>query len=110
MVTSKEVKEWLKSHGKTYVWLANQIYVSPHTVNGWLSNGKSIPKLRQEQIRDFIACYEQERAGEHALQSCLTLALDAEMFDCWNEAAGREGKLIREWVIDSLDQIARGER
>lgn len=44
-----EVKQWLKSHGFDYKWMADQCGVSEITVRNWMSQ-KAIPPLKQQLI------------------------------------------------------------
>lgn len=39
-------------------------------------------------------------------ESTLSLTVPAEVFDTWNEAAMRDGKLLREWAVDALIEAA----
>lgn len=42
-------------------------------------------------------------------ESTLSLTVPAEVFDSWNEAAMRDGKLLREWAVDALIEAAEDE-
>lgn len=48
-----EVKQWLKSHGLGYKWLAEQCGVSEITVRNWMSQ-KAVPVLKQRLVRRII--------------------------------------------------------
>lgn len=44
-----EIKQWLKSHGLDYRWVAEQCGVSEITVRNWMSK-KNIPPLKQQLL------------------------------------------------------------
>ena len=104
-----EIKIWLKSIKKNHAWLAEQCCASIHSINGWLSSGKKITLARQAQIARLM---EQYPAGTSASsisdapENTLVLTADASTFDAWNEAAAREGKLLRQWACDVLTEQA----
>lgn len=106
MISRDQVKDWLKDKGKTYAWLARQIYANANTVNGWLGNGKPIPKLRQEQIAAFMESYDKSGVSGKGADNSLLLSVDAKTFDRWNVAASKSGKLLRQWAVDGLNSLS----
>lgn len=104
-----EIKIWLKSIKKNHAWLAEKCCASIHSVNGWLSSGKKITPARQAQIARLM---EQYPAGtstssiSDAPENTLVLTADESTFDAWNEAAARDGKLLRQWACDVLTEQA----
>lgn len=108
-MTPCEIKTWLKNHKKTHAWLAEKMFSSIHSVNGWLSSGKPIPARRLAQI---VSIMEQYPAGTSASsipdtpENTLVLTADESTFDAWNEAAARDGKLLRQWACDVLTEHA----
>lgn len=52
----QEIKNWLKRIKKNRKWLAEQLFVSVHTVNNWLSPNSSIPipKSKRAFIQSLI--------------------------------------------------------
>lgn len=104
-----EIKIWLKSIKKNHAWLAEKCCASIHSANGWLSSGKKITPARQAQIARLM---EQYPAGTStssipdAPENTLVLTADESTFDAWNEAAARDGKLLRQWACDVLTEQA----
>lgn len=60
MATPQEIKDWMKRTGKTRQWLAEMTLSSHHTVNGWLSAGKTIPAAKLEMIERLMGEDENE--------------------------------------------------
>lgn len=54
-----------------------------------------------------MARYESDRALQ--LPERLTLEASPDQFDKWNRAALREGKIIRDWAMDALEDAAQEE-
>ncbi len=51
--TTAAIREYLKKNSKDRHWLADQIGVSKHTVDGWFA-GREIPKSASLAIRKLI--------------------------------------------------------
>lgn len=48
-----EIKQWIKSHGLDYRWVAEQCGVSEITVRNWMSK-KNIPPLKQQLLEKVM--------------------------------------------------------
>lgn len=105
----KEVKAWLKAIGQDREWLASQVGAARLTINTWLSTARPIPRRAQVLIASLM---EQYPAGTPASsipgtpENTLVLTADESTFDAWNEAAARDGKLLRQWACDVLTEQA----
>jgi hypothetical protein len=106
---SNSVKVWLKAIRQDRKWLAEQTGSKIRTVNNWLSSSRGIPMQAERLI---LRLMEQYSAGTSASsisdapENTLVLTADASTFDAWNEAAAREGKLLRQWACDVLTEQA----
>lgn len=116
VMDSQSIKFWLKNRRLTREWLAERVFVSKNTVNGWLSSGKPISRQREHQIQNVMNEYDgihsmeiQLRDGGDAGMSKdrVTLDINPETFDLWNRASKESGQLVKEWAIRSLTLLAR---
>lgn len=113
-MTAQEIKRWLKDRKKTHAWLAEQLYVTVHSVNGWLSSGKKITRAREAQIAAVFHHYdgagdaEDLYAAEDASEpdDSVTLYVDRATFDLWDSAAHASGEILRDWATRTLTDAA----
>lgn len=99
------MKVWLRSIGADRFWLASQLGVSKRGVDAWLSSSRPIPQRAARLINQLMEQVEPMSGGKEDKQ-CLVLSVDSVLFDRWNAAATKEGKLIRQWATDVLDVSA----
>lgn len=117
-MTAQEIKRWLKDRKKTHAWLAEQLYVTVHSVNGWLSSGKKITRAREAQIAAVFHHYdaaggaEDLYAAEDAAEpdDSVTLYVDRATFDLWDSAAHASGEILRDWATRTLTDAAMDRR
>lgn len=115
-MTAQDIKQWLKVRKKTHAWLAQQLGVTVHSVNGWLSSGKKITPARLAHIAEVLHLYDMaEQAAdiqvnetplEREHMDSLTLYIDGETFDQWNKAALASGQILRDWATKTLTEAA----
>ena len=68
------VKQWLKSHGLDYRWMADRCGVSEITVRNWMSQ-KNIPPLKQQLIeRVMVQLPAHESSGDQVVAGVLVNA------------------------------------
>lgn len=103
-----EVKTWLKAIGKNREWLAEQCKTGKRIVDSWLSTSRDIPSHAQAMISLLM---DQYPAADNALEvppsvadNAITLTVDDATFDAWNKAATAEGKLLRQWCMDVINE------
>lgn len=116
-MTAQDIKQWLKSRKKTHAWLARQLGVTVHSVNGWLSSGKKITPARLAHIAEAMKKHDvagqaddvmiAETTGDGERVDSITLYIDSATFDLWNAAAMASGQILRDWAINTLIAAAR---
>lgn len=102
----EEVKIWLKAIGKDRSWLADQASTGKRVVDSWLSTSRPIPSHGEAIITLLMTQYPSSAAALPSTddENTLTLTVDTPTFDSWNAAAMEEGKLLRQWAIDVLNE------
>lgn len=53
-MTPDTIKDWLDEQGRDRHWLAGKCGVSKATVDGWLSNGRTIPGTALIVLKDLM--------------------------------------------------------
>ena len=104
----QELKIWLKDIGKNREWLGEKCGVKKRTVDSWFSWG-TITEQTERHLRLLMEQYSAETSASSisaAPENTLVLTADASTFDAVNEAAAREGKLLRQWACDVLTEQA----
>lgn len=117
-MTAQEIKRWLKDRKKTHAWLAEQLYVTVHSVNGWLSSGKKITRAREAQIAAVFHHYDATddahdlyaAEDEEEPDDSVTLYVDRATFDLWDSAAHASGEILRDWATRTLTEAAMEQR
>lgn len=103
-----EIKKWLKDIGKDRDWLAEQCGVTRGGINIWLSSSRPIPrqtgKLVSRLMTQYPATDSIPTTPPSAADNAITLTVDDATFDAWNEAAAAEGKLLRQWCVDVINE------
>ncbi len=110
-----EIKHWLKKRRLNRTWLAERLYVSVNTVNGWLSSGKNISAQRTLQLREIMDEYDgvagddliAEEGEKTTGRDRITIDVQSSTFDLWNRASVDSGELMKEWIIRNLTLLAR---
>lgn len=110
----EEIKAWLKSANRGRDWLAEQTGVAKRTVDNWLSSPQEIPESTQRLIQKLMAddaalLREKDNAAISSPDNFpMTFGLTVTMaqFDKFNALAQEEGKLVREWAVEKLLEIA----
>ena len=70
------VKQWLKSHGLDYRWVAERCGVSEITVRNWMSQ-KNIPPLKQQLIERLMVQLPATAARQEPATSIPGVSVDA---------------------------------
>ena len=107
------VKQWLKSHGLDYRWIAEQCGVSEITVRNWMSQ-KNIPPLKQQLLERVMVQLPAARESEaeaavpgvsvNAALS-LTIQLAPEMYNRLAERAVAMGTTMEQMVAMAITQL-----
>jgi len=103
-MTGKEFAKWMDDAGIDLAAAGAHFGVSQQTIYNWRSTS-GVPASREEwvksRMREFLSSHEFT-----TLPDRVTLEVSAEQFDEWSRAALAEGKILRQWAIDSLDELA----
>lgn len=78
--------------------------VSEQTLYNWRST-VGVPPSRVEWVRGRMAEFEKLESAA-PLPDRLTLEATPDQFDDWNRAALAQGKILRQWAADALDDAA----
>lgn len=107
-MTKTSIKQWLKDIGKNRDWLAEQCGVTRGGINTWLSTSRPIPRQSGRLIERLMSQHPAtDNAPEtppSAADNAITLTVDDATFDAWNKAATAEGKLLRKWCVDVINE------
>lgn len=102
-----DVKAWLKAIGKNRDWLAQQCGVKKRTADNWLSSSQPIStqatRLIERLMEQYPATGNAPATYPSAAENSITLTVNAATFDAWNRAATAEGKLLRQWCVDVIN-------
>lgn len=103
-----DIKQWLKAIGKNRDWLAQQCGITIPTINSIMYGKRPIPKQSGRLIERLMVQYPAvDNAPEtppSAADNAITLTVDDTTFDAWNRAATAEGKLLRQWCVDVINE------
>ncbi len=115
-----EVKQWLKSHGFDYRWMAEQCGVSEITVRNWMSQ-KNIPLLKQRLIKRVmvqmpatLSDKPQESVSGVQVEAALSLTvkLTPELYGRLQAKAAERGlppgELVAQAISELLDESTGG--
>ena len=108
-----EVKAWLKSIKRTRDWLAEECGVKKRTADNWLSSSQPIStqatRLIERLMEQYPAAGNAPATYPSAAENAITLTVDDATFDAWNRAATAEGKLLRQWCVDVINDALRDD-
>ncbi len=108
-----EVKQWLKSHGFDYRWMAEQCGVSEITVRNWMSQ-KNIPLLKQrliERVMVQIPAAQRNKTQDSVngvqveATLSLTVKLPPELYGRLQTKAAERGLSPGELVAQAIAQL-----
>jgi len=106
-MTGKEFAKWMDEVGIDLAAAGAHFGVSNQTIYNWRSTN-GVPASRADwvrsRMRDYISGSEFTSLPER-----ITLEVTPEQFDEWSQAALAEGKILRQWAIDSLDAAAEAD-
>lgn len=112
----KEIKQWLRSHGLGYRWVAEQCGVSEITVRNWMSQ-KNIPPLKQQLLERVMvqmpttltpkSMPEDEVLSGVSVRAsfALTVQLEAGMYDRLAARAAMEGTSMDRMVAVAIAKL-----
>jgi hypothetical protein len=98
----KPLNEWMDAQGITPEQAAEIFGKSVGTIRNWRSGG--VPNNQREWVEKRMV--EWTGAPLPELPDRLILEVTRNQFDDWSRAALADGKILREWAIDSLDEAA----
>ena len=112
-----EVKQWLKSHGFDYKWMADQCGVSEITVRNWMSQN-AIPPLKQQLIeRVMVQMPTRQSASSPSsipgvqvdASLSLTVKLSPELYAQLEAKATRQGISLGDMVAQAISSLVNEE-
>lgn len=98
----KTLNQWMDNNGISPEKAAEIFGKSVGTIRNWRSAG--VPENQREWVEKRMVEWNGKPLPE--VPDRVTLELTADQFDAWSEAALADGKILRKWVIDSIDEIA----
>lgn len=106
-VYKKEIKTWLKAHGKSREWLAEQCYVNKRTIDEWLSSRGIIPEAKKALIENILhPPAPQVTPGKISLGvSHLSLEIATEKLLHYQIQAQKSGMSLETWLISMIEYI-----
>ena len=108
-----EVKAWLKAIKRTRDWLAEECGVKKRTADNWLSSSQPIStqatRLIERLMEQYPAAGNAPATYPSAAENSITLTVDDATFDAWNRAATAEGKLLRQWCVDVINDALQDD-
>lgn len=103
-----DVKAWLKAIKRNRDWLAEECGVKKRTADNWLSSSQPIStqatRLIERLMVQYPAAGSTPETPPSAADNAITLTVDDATFDAWNKAATAEGKLLRQWCVDVINE------
>lgn len=112
----KEIKQWLRSHGLGYRWVAEQCGVSEITVRNWMSQ-KNIPPLKQQLLERVMVQMPTAQVPKTIPEAdvlsgvsvrasfSLTVQLEAGMYDRLAARAAMEGTSMERMVAVAIAKL-----
>lgn len=111
------VKQWLKSHGLDYRWIAEQCGVSEITVRNWMSQ-KNIPPLKQQLLERVMVQLPALQQGAPAAEVqgvsvnaalALTIQLAPELYSRLAERAVASGTTMEGMIAQAISRLLEDE-
>ena len=111
------VKQWLKSQGLDYRWVAEQCGVSEITVRNWMSQ-KNIPPLKQQLLERVMVQLPSVQQGAPAAEVpgvrvnaslALTIQLAPELYNRLAERAVAAGLTMETMVAQAITRLLDAE-
>lgn len=112
-----EVKQWLKSQGLDYRWMAEQCGVSEITVRNWMSQ-KTIPALKQQLIGRVMAQLPISTPSLTPIDTpgvevdaslTLTVKLSPTLYHKLESKASQQGQTLGEIVAKAISGLVAEE-
>lgn len=111
-----EVKQWLRSHGLDYAWMADRCGVSEITVRNWMSR-KIIPPLKKQLIERAMAQLPALPAGDGSgiampgvavnAMIALTIQLAPQLYQRLTERALAVGSTPENLVAQTIAELVQ---
>lgn len=107
--SKEDIKQWLKTTGRSRQWLADQCgNISKRTVDNWLSSPKEIPLPTHALIGRLIeddrqAEQERRKLREEPQPQVFSVEVDLPTFRDYSRAALQAQLTVEEWAIHVLD-------
>ena len=103
-MTGKEFAGWLDERAIAPAEAAGIFGIAEQNIYNWRST-RGVPPSKKAWVEKLMSEYD-EKASTPPLPERVTLEVGPSVFDDWNRTAMMEGKLLRAWAIDVLNQAA----
>jgi hypothetical protein len=100
-------KTWMNERGLTSEGLAPLLNRSKGTIENWRS--QTVPERARAEVYIFMRNYDAEKLKELKALNVINLQIPPDKHDLWNEAALKQGLIIKDWAIQGLDEMAKRE-
>lgn len=109
----EQVKQWLKSNGHTYGWMADKCGISEITFRNWMSQ-KSIPPLKMKLLeRTMNGLKQPENSAATAPVSgvrvdatlSLTIQLQADLYRKLESKAAQSGQTAGDLIAQAITAL-----
>lgn len=101
----KTLNEWMDSNEISPEKAAEIFGKSVGTIRNWRSAG--VPTNQREWVEKRMVEWNGKPLPE--VPDRVTLEVSPHQFDAWNHAALADGKILRKWAIDVLDEAAAAD-
>lgn len=103
-MNGKEFSQWMEAAGISLSDAAELFGVSEQTLYNWRSTA-GVPDRKLDWVQSQMAGFEKKTSNSPTLDR-LVLEITNEQFAAWNVAALDEGLLLKDWAIQTLDDVA----
>ena len=107
-LTTEGFFERLEDSDATFEDVAKELGISnPRTISNWRSIG--IPERKKPFVDKFVESWEERKVLALNHKGIIPLEVDRITFNSWNKAALRDGKIMEDWIRDTLENAAQEE-
>lgn len=103
-MNGKEFSQWMEDAGISLTAAAELFGVSEQTLYNWRSS-IGVPDRKLEWVRSRMDEFLKNAVKGKQLDR-VVLEITDDQFSAWNAAAREEGRLLKEWAIQTLDDAA----
>lgn len=106
-VNLDDLSAWLKANDISREELAQKCNIKRSAIDGWFYRG-AIPKTASAMIAQLMNGEKNSPENQDFKPtSVVALELTSEQFRSWNQAAMKDGKLITDWIIETVEEARK---